>query len=84
MIRADDGLRPIGCACEVAEIDRGAAQSDPSDVQHVLAREAERGEAQRSHHRADDERQSRALHGLTRALVNNMILGVKNGYEEKL
>jgi large subunit ribosomal protein L6 len=34
--------------------------------------------------RADDERQSRALHGLTRALVNNMILGVKNGYEEKL
>ncbi len=34
--------------------------------------------------RADDERQSRALHGLTRALVNNMIFGVKNGYEEKL
>ena len=34
--------------------------------------------------RDDDERQSRALHGLTRALVSNMILGVKNGYEEKL
>ena len=34
--------------------------------------------------RADDERQSRALHGLTRALVNNMIFGVKNGYEKKL
>jgi large subunit ribosomal protein L6 len=34
--------------------------------------------------RADDERQSRALHGLTRALLNNMMFGVKNGYEKKL
>jgi large subunit ribosomal protein L6 len=34
--------------------------------------------------RANDERQARALHGLTRALLNNMIFGVKNGYEKKL
>ncbi len=34
--------------------------------------------------RTDDERSSRAYHGLTRALVNNMIFGVKNGYEKKL
>ncbi len=34
--------------------------------------------------RENDERDSRAYHGLTRALVNNMILGVKNGYEKKL
>jgi len=34
--------------------------------------------------RHDDERASRAFHGLTRAIVNNMILGVKNGYEKKL
>jgi large subunit ribosomal protein L6 len=34
--------------------------------------------------RHDDERASRAYHGLTRALINNMILGVKNGYEKKL
>jgi large subunit ribosomal protein L6 len=34
--------------------------------------------------RDSDERQSRALHGLTRALVANMIHGVKNGYEKKL
>lgn len=32
----------------------------------------------------DAERQTRALHGLTRALVNNMIQGVKNGYEKRL
>jgi len=34
--------------------------------------------------RADDTRQSKALHGLTRALVRNMIVGVSQGYEKKL
>ena len=34
--------------------------------------------------RADDERTSRAFHGLTRSLINNMVIGVKNGYEKKL
>jgi large subunit ribosomal protein L6 len=34
--------------------------------------------------RRDDERQSRALHGLTRALVVNMIVGVTQGYEKRL
>lgn len=34
--------------------------------------------------RRNDDRASRAFHGLTRALVNNMIVGVKNGYEKKL
>ena len=34
--------------------------------------------------RHDDERQSRAYHGLTRALINNMFLGVTKGFEKKL
>jgi large subunit ribosomal protein L6 len=34
--------------------------------------------------RANDERQARAFHGLTRALLHNMIFGVKNGYEKRL
>ena len=34
--------------------------------------------------RHNDERQSRALHGLTRAMIQNMILGVTQGYEKKL
>ena len=34
--------------------------------------------------RHNDERDSRAYHGLTRALINNMIFGVKSGYEKKL
>jgi large subunit ribosomal protein L6 len=34
--------------------------------------------------RPDDERQSRALHGLTRSLIANMVEGVANGYTKKL
>jgi len=34
--------------------------------------------------RRDDERTSRELHGLTRAVISNMILGVKDGYEKRL
>ncbi|MEL7158153.1 MAG: 50S ribosomal protein L6 [Actinomycetota bacterium] len=34
--------------------------------------------------RADDERESRALHGLTRSLVNNMVTGVNEGFRKDL
>ena len=34
--------------------------------------------------RPNDERESRALHGLTRTLVNNLVVGVTEGYEKKL
>ena len=34
--------------------------------------------------RDSDEREVRAFHGLTRALINNMIIGVKDGYEKRL
>lgn len=34
--------------------------------------------------RHSDERVARELHGLTRAVINNMILGVKDGYEKRL
>ncbi|MCK2236867.1 MULTISPECIES: 50S ribosomal protein L6 [unclassified Crossiella] len=34
--------------------------------------------------RPNDERRSRALHGLSRTLVHNMVVGVTAGYEKKL
>jgi large subunit ribosomal protein L6 len=34
--------------------------------------------------RPDDERISRSLHGLTRTLINNMVVGVTDGYEKRL
>jgi large subunit ribosomal protein L6 len=34
--------------------------------------------------RPDDERESRALHGLTRSLLANMVIGVSEGYEKSM
>jgi large subunit ribosomal protein L6 len=34
--------------------------------------------------RANDERRNRALHGLTRTLVNNMVVGVSQGFTKEL
>lgn len=34
--------------------------------------------------RPDDERETRARHGLTRALIHNMVVGVSEGFEKKL
>ncbi len=34
--------------------------------------------------RPNDEKENRALHGLTRTLLNNMVVGVKDGFTKKL
>ena len=34
--------------------------------------------------RVDDERENRSLHGLSRTLISNMIVGVTNGYSKTL
>lgn len=34
--------------------------------------------------RPDDERRSRSLHGLSRTLLHNMIVGVSQGYEKRM
>lgn len=34
--------------------------------------------------RPNDEREARSRHGLTRTLINNLIIGVTQGYEKKL
>jgi len=35
-------------------------------------------------HRPDDEKRSRAMHGLTRTLIQNMLVGVTAGYQKSL
>jgi len=48
----------------------------------ISVERAESGEL--SVNRPDDERESKSLHGLTRTLVSNMVIGVTTGYEKKL
>ena len=44
----------------------------------------EKGEGVLDVKRPDDERVSKSLHGLSRTLINNMVVGVTEGYEKKL
>jgi large subunit ribosomal protein L6 len=34
--------------------------------------------------RPDDERRNRAMHGLSRSLINNLVVGVTSGYEKRM
>jgi large subunit ribosomal protein L6 len=56
------------------------------ELSHVVAEPitVERSDATLEVKRPDDARTSRSLHGLTRSLINNMVLGVTEGYEKKL
>ena len=56
------------------------------ELSHVVAEPitVEKGENGLEVKRPDDARVSRSLHGLTRTLINNMVLGVTEGYEKKL
>jgi len=51
-------------------------------VEPITVERAEDGTLQVK--RPDDERTSKALHGLTRTLVHNLVVGVTDGYEKKL
>lgn len=44
----------------------------------------ERENAQLNVRRPNDDRRMRSLHGLTRTLINNMVMGVTDGYEKRL
>jgi large subunit ribosomal protein L6 len=48
----------------------------------ITVDKAEGGEVEVA--RPNDERESRSLHGLTRSLINNMVLGVTEGYVKRM
>ena len=55
-------------------------------LEYILAPSitAEAKENMVAFHRADDERRNKALHGLARSLVNNMVAGVSTGFVKDL
>ena len=64
-----------------------AVKGPKGSLQHIVSepiRVARNEEGQLEVTRPDDERASRSLHGLTRTLVSNMVVGVTSGYEKKL
>ena len=57
---------------------KGDARPRPSPAPSPSARTATRSLVERP----DDERENRSLHGLTRTLVNNMVVGVTDGFTQ--
>ncbi|WP_280276095.1 50S ribosomal protein L6 [Nocardia wallacei] len=79
---------PVPSGVEVTIDGQSVSVKGPKGtLSHVIAEpitvnRAENGELEII--RPDDERRNRSLHGLTRTLVNNMIVGVTQGYEKKM
>ena len=78
---------PVPSGVEVSIQDRLVTVKGPKGTLHhqvAAPITVEQGDGVLDVRRPDDERESRSLHGLTRTLVNNMVVGVTDGYEKRL
>ena len=77
---------PAGVTVELAENNKVTVKGPKGTLERVLPVEmeikVEGGEV--TVNRPNDLKRMKALHGLTRTLINNMVVGVTDGYEKKL
>ena len=77
---------PAGVTVEVAENNKVTVKGPKGTLERVLPAEmeikVENGEV--TVIRPNDLKKMKSLHGLTRTLINNMVVGVTAGYEKKL
>ena len=77
---------PAGVTVEVAENNKVTVKGPKGTLERVLPAEMEikvEGE-EITVTRPNDLKKMKSLHGLTRTLINNMVVGVSQGYEKKL
>jgi large subunit ribosomal protein L6 len=77
---------PAGVTVEVAENNKVTVKGPKGTLERVLPSEMEikvEG-AEVSVSRPNDLKKMKSLHGLTRTLIHNMVVGVTDGYEKKL
>ncbi len=77
---------PAGVTVEVAENNKVTVKGPKGTLERVLPSEMEikvEG-AVVTVTRPNDLKRMKSLHGLTRTLINNMVVGVTQGYEKKL
>ena len=77
---------PAGVTVEVAENNKVTVKGPKGTLSRVLAPELNikvEG-AEVVVERPNDLKRIKSLHGLTRTLINNMVVGVTNGYEKVL
>ena len=77
---------PAGVTVDIAENNKVTVKGPKGERSRVLPAEMkitqEDGEIKVE--RPNDEKKNRSLHGLTRTLINNMVVGVTDGYKKTL
>ena len=77
---------PAGVTVDIAENNKVTVKGPKGELSRVLAAEMEITQegAEITVKRPNDLKRNKALHGLTRTLLNNMIIGVTDGYTKTL
>jgi large subunit ribosomal protein L6 len=77
---------PAGVNVDVAENNTVTVKGSKGELKRTLPSEMEikMEDGQLTVARPNDLKKMKSLHGLTRTLINNMIVGVTEGYEKKL
>ena len=77
---------PAGVTVEIAENNKVTVKGPKGTLERALAPEMEIKQegAEITVSRPNDLKRMKSLHGLTRTLLNNMIVGVTSGYEKVL
>ncbi|MBO4902225.1 MAG: 50S ribosomal protein L6 [Lachnospiraceae bacterium] len=77
---------PAGVTVEIAENNKVTVKGPKGTLERVLVPEMEIKQegAEITVSRPNDLKRMKSLHGLTRTLLNNMIIGVTEGYEKTL
>ncbi|MBQ9361681.1 MAG: 50S ribosomal protein L6 [Lachnospiraceae bacterium] len=77
---------PSGVTVNVAENNTVTVKGPKGELKRTLPAmlTIKQEDGQLKIERPDDEKQTKAYHGLTRALINNMVVGVTEGYNKTL
>ncbi len=77
---------PAGGTGEVAKKNEVTVKGPKGELKRVFAKEIEIkvAGAEATVSRPNDDKRNKSLHGLTRTLLNNMIIGVTNGFTKEL
>ena len=77
---------PAGVTVDIAENNKVTVKGPKGTLERVLPAEMEikKEGDEIIVNRPNDLKKMKSLHGLTRTLINNMVVGVTEGYEKKL